>query len=301
MKKSIFWISSYPKSGNTLIRAIVSSLFFTNDGLFSLDKLQHINQFDITALVQKNKNLFGNDFDKLSDTNIFYKYLLKLQSRESLGLNQDFMFLKTHSGLFKISGNPFTTQDNTRGIIYIVRDPRDISISWSKHLGVSIDECINNITNELLSSPWVEPSNKKIFLDKSYRPKSFLSSWDRHVTSWTSLDWDTPIIVIKYEDLIINKEKVIINLINFFSKNYNFKFKDIDKKIKNIIISTNFNKLSKEEDEKGFSEATSHNKFFSTGKKDQWKNKLTKAQIVKIEKKLKDVMIKFKYKLSTSF
>ena len=34
MSKHIFWIASYPKSGNTLLRAILSSLFFSKDGTF---------------------------------------------------------------------------------------------------------------------------------------------------------------------------------------------------------------------------------------------------------------------------
>ena len=32
--KKIIWLSSYPKSGNTWMRAIISSLFFTEDGVF---------------------------------------------------------------------------------------------------------------------------------------------------------------------------------------------------------------------------------------------------------------------------
>ena len=34
MSKHIFWIASYPKSGNTLVRALITSLFFTDDGVF---------------------------------------------------------------------------------------------------------------------------------------------------------------------------------------------------------------------------------------------------------------------------
>ena len=42
MSKKIFWIASYPKSGNTLIRAILASLFFTKDGIFSFEILKKI-------------------------------------------------------------------------------------------------------------------------------------------------------------------------------------------------------------------------------------------------------------------
>ena len=46
MSKHIFWISSYPKSGNTLVRAIIASLFFSRDGKFQFDQLKHTTQFE---------------------------------------------------------------------------------------------------------------------------------------------------------------------------------------------------------------------------------------------------------------
>ena len=42
MSKHIFWIASYPKSGNTLLRAILSCLFFSKDGTFSFELIETI-------------------------------------------------------------------------------------------------------------------------------------------------------------------------------------------------------------------------------------------------------------------
>ena len=70
MSKHIFWISSYPKSGNTLVRAIISTLFFSKDGNFLLSQLKHSSQFekrDRLNLIKKiNKEDFLNDFEILS-------------------------------------------------------------------------------------------------------------------------------------------------------------------------------------------------------------------------------------------
>lgn len=297
MAKQIFWISSFPKSGNTLVRAILSSLFFTNDGNFSLDKVRYIKQFEHTTIVNQNKKIFGNDFSKLNNTPIFYKYIKELQTKEALQIKEDFIFLKTHSGLFEIGGNTFTSKENTRGIIYIVRDPRDVCISWSKHLNVSIDKSIDSMTNDLSSSFWVEERGKEIFNDNN-RPKSFFSSWEKHVLSWTSTKWDIPIKILKFEDLVYKKKETIEDLINFFKINYKFKFKNIDNKLENIMISTDFQRLKKEEKEKGFIESNSENDFFSVGKKNQWKEKLDKTQVKILEDKFSEVMKKFNYKLS---
>ena len=41
----IIWLASYPKSGNTLLRSMLSAYFFTKDGKFNFDTIKNINQF----------------------------------------------------------------------------------------------------------------------------------------------------------------------------------------------------------------------------------------------------------------
>ena len=65
MTKHIFWLASYPKSGNTLLRAILSSLFFTENGIFNFKLLETITTFEDTYFVSKIKKLIGNDLNKL--------------------------------------------------------------------------------------------------------------------------------------------------------------------------------------------------------------------------------------------
>ena len=71
MEKQIFWLASYPKSGNTLLRFILISLFFTKDGVFSFKDSKFISQFESTVNVIRNKSIFGNDFENIGDINIF--------------------------------------------------------------------------------------------------------------------------------------------------------------------------------------------------------------------------------------
>ena len=92
MSKKIFWIASYPKSGNTLIRAILASLFFTKDGIFSFETLKKNEEkygfdeaikdhpfFNVgksqqwkTQLNSTQKNLIENEF---RDEMVKFKYL----------------------------------------------------------------------------------------------------------------------------------------------------------------------------------------------------------------------------------
>jgi len=74
MSKKIFWIASYPKSGNTLIRAILASLFFTQDGIFSFEILKKILLFENFQNLNFIKKENIQDYKKLSDLKILSKY-----------------------------------------------------------------------------------------------------------------------------------------------------------------------------------------------------------------------------------
>ena len=82
MQNQIFWLSSYPKSGNTLLRYILIALFFTEDGKFSFDKSKFISQFDQTVIIKNNKHIFGEDLRKIGNIEIFYKYMDQLQTKK---------------------------------------------------------------------------------------------------------------------------------------------------------------------------------------------------------------------------
>ena len=291
MSKHIFWISSYPKSGNTLMRAIISALFFSKDGKFELNQLKHSSQFEKRDRLNLIKKINNEDFLNLDQLKILSKYWLTLQRKENMNIVKGFGFMKSHSSYVSIFNNWFTNFDNTAGYIYIVRDPRDIAISWAKHANLTIDDSINFMIDFNSCIEWAQTKSD---LPKKIKPRTYLSSWDEHVLSWTSNDLNVPKLIIKYEDLVYKKEESIKIIIRFFEKNFKVKFDSIDEKILNIIKSTSFEKLKREEKKFGFVEAVSGD-FFRKGEKNQWKNELNNQQIIKLEKKFRDFMNKFGY------
>ena len=84
MSKHIFWISSYPKSGNTLVRAIISALFFSRDGKFQLEQLKHTSQFERRDRVNLIKKINEEEFLNLDQLKILSKYWLTLQNKENI-------------------------------------------------------------------------------------------------------------------------------------------------------------------------------------------------------------------------
>jgi len=291
MSKHIFWISSYPKSGNTLVRAIISALFFSRNGKFQLDQLKHTGQFERRDRLNLIKKINKEEFFNLDQLKILSKYWLTLQNKENMKIEKGFGFMKSHSSYVSIFNNWFTNLNNTAGYIYIVRDPRDVAISWSKHANLNYDDSISFMLNFNSCIEWAQTNSE---LPDNIKPKTFLSSWDEHVLSWTKNDLDVPKLLLKYEDLVYKKEEIVKIIVKFFEKNFSIKFNSNDEKIANIVESTSFEKLKSQESKYGFAEASSGT-FFRKGEKNQWKNELNVQQIVRLENKFEDFINKFGY------
>ena len=291
MSKHIFWISSYPKSGNTLVRAIISALFFSRNGKFQLDQLKHTGQFERRDRLNLIKKINEEEFLNLDKLKILSKYWLTLQNNENMKIKKGFGFIKSHSSYVSMFNNWFTNLNNTAGYIYIIRDPRDVAISWAKHANLSYDDSISFMINFNSCIEWAQTNSE---LPENIKPKTFLSSWDEHVLSWTKNNLDVPKLVLRYEDLVYKKKEAVKIIVNFFEKNFKIKFYSNDKKIANIVESTSFEELRSQESKFGFAEASS-GVFFRRGEKNQWKNELTVEQIARLENKFRDFINKFSY------
>lgn len=288
--KKIIWVASYPKSGNTWVRAILSSLFYTKEGKFDLNLLKYIVNFDIPDNYEFVRSLNINDFNTLEQLAIICKYWSIAQRR--FKTSKKFTFFKTHSGNVTINKFQYTNPSNVLGVVYIIRDPRDVVISYSKHYSMSINDAIKSITSPNLITWSGAPKNK------FYRV--LVSNWDIHYKTWNMLD--VPKLVIKYETLLTETKKTLNQIVKFFIENYGYNFNNIETKIHNIIKTTSFEQLQGIEKKQGFIEAPyfhSKNKktefFFRKGINNQWKKELTQSQIKKIETPFETTMKELGY------
>ena len=267
----ITWIASYPKSGNTWVRALLSSYFFSNKGYFEFDLLKNIKQFPIKEHFEK----FSSNFNNPVETTNYW-----LAAQDKINLNKKMNFLKTHNAMCNINGNIFTNKKNTAGCLYIVRDPRNVVLSIAHHYELTLSEAFEFITNK----------RKIIFNSKNkndFGDVQFLGDWSSHYRSWKETK-NFPIKIIKYEDLAKDTLAVFFSILNFLG---NITHVALDqKKIKIILKTTNFEVLKKKEKKYGFEESiVSKQKnekiqFFNLGKENNWTNMLD----TKIEKKIRE-------------
>ena len=277
--KKIIWISSYPKSGNTWTRYFLSNYFFNKQKINSdFNILNKIDKFPPYKILQQ---LLSEDEIKESAYNIS-KYWHDIQL-EIIKEKDDFVFLKNHNALVSIEGRNLTEERFSLAFIYLVRDPRDIAVSYSNFdKTLSIDKAIDRITSENLYCH----VTKKFPLDVE-----ILGSWKFNYYSWKTGVAEVPRIIIKYEDLINNTFETKLKIIKFLSKILNFK---VDTNhIKYSIEQSDFKRLQEIENNQKFHEST--NTFFNSGKIGQWKNILSPKQISRIENFCKDEMRELGY------
>ena len=256
----IIWLASYPKSGNTMIRSLLSSYFFSKDGIFEFDLIKNINQFPTNVFFRK----FG--FETKNNMQMIKNYI-KVQ--ESFNKKDQVQFLKTHSSLFNIDNNHFTNLDCSLGAIYIVRDPRNVVSSFARHFSCSIKEASSTMIN-----------GHAIGTDTDGYGIQYIGSWKYNFNSWKSFKSPKKYLLIKYEDLVNNTEETFLEIFNFINK-LNKSNLIVDKKrLSNVLKSCDFELLKKKEANEGFIEAPIDKNskkeisIFNIGKKNDYKESL---------------------------
>jgi len=278
----IIWVASYPKSGNTWVRSIISSLIYTEDGIFDFPSIKKIDQYPQRQFLE----YFTQDYNNIHEIKKHW-----ITSQERINLDNKIKFFKTHHLNCKVDNYPFTNKECTRATIYIVRDPRNLIDSISNHFSKSIEESKKFLLTSKILSP-----GKEIEL-KGGNVITYLGSWKEHYKFWTKDNEN--LLIIRYEDLIKNIHQEIDRIITFIKKFINFEVSDTKKE--NVIKSTSFEALKKIEENGKFTEnvfvkGTSENvKFFNKGPDNIWQNSLPKNIQIELETELKDELIELGY------
>ena len=280
------WLASYPKSGNTLVRSLLASYFFSKDGIFNFDLIKNIKQFPHAALFE------SLGFDIKNEKELIKNYIKVQESFNQKNLTQ---FLKTHSYLFNIEGNGFTDLNNSLGVVYIVRDPRNTVSSLANFLNISTTKAVDHLIHSTHIGGIEKSYNKEEII------KTYTGTWNGNFNSWKSFKSNRKYLLIKYEDLIANKEQTLKKVLKFIHKLNNIKFEIDEVKLKNVMESTSFENMQNLEKDKGFIEARINKEtqekipFFNLGPKNDWKKLLDLVTINKIEKAFKKEMEELGY------
>ena len=270
----IIWLASYPKSGNTFVRAFLSSYYYSKDGNFDFSLLENIKQFP-------NEEFFSKKFNNVEEASKEW-----VRAQKKVIENKKIKFFKTHSCMATYKERPFTTAETTLGAIYIVRDPRNVFTSIKNHFSMNDDDAMEMMKDK----------QRGLISDEGiFSTYTLISSWANHYNSWTKTNHFRRLI-IKYEDLISNSYETFRDIIVFTNTLIN-RTEGVNKeKLIKAIESTDFKKLKDKEIKDGLDKSVTsfkkwrkihkenQNLFFNLGPKNNWEKLVNKGLSKKIEK-----------------
>ena len=277
----IIWLASYPKSGNTFLRSLLSAYFFSNHGDFEFNLLKNIKQFPLNEIFT---NIGVDINDKYSVAENYIK------AQQEINKNKELQFWKTHSSFCKMYNKfNFSNLENSIGVIYIVRDPRNVITSFARHNSKEIEETVELLINDLTIG------------NEKNEPEVYMGSWNFNYNSWKVYNSSNKYFLVKYEDLVNDTKKVFIQTLNFINKVANINISIDEDKIDKAIKTTSFSRMQNLEEQYGFEEAKINEitgqkvKFFNLGPKNHWENSLDEKLRKKIENRFKKEMIELNY------
>ena len=274
--KRVLWLASYPKSGNTWLRFVLDSYAADREvpintyyGHYASGDL-HVGSYQTVCPWPL------NTAPQYVWVALRVPALLHMMAARQC----ENMALKTHHANIEMFGMALIPPELTIGAVYIVRDPRDVAISWANHASVSIDRAI-----EFMGRDQATIANQQVKLGH------YVASWSQHVSSWTADNEDIETTVVRYEDLLDDPHEEFSRVI----KQTHFEY-DSDR-LSRAIERCSFDRLRAAEDEDGFKEKRGGDHFFRVGKSGQWRDRLTPGQIHRIEEQHCELMMAMGYEL----
>lgn len=271
----IVWLASYPKSGNTWLRAFLHNLL--RNPATPMD----INELDKFCLGDSQAPWYMQVSGGRSPAGMTKEDLAPLRTKVHEAFTQahpDSVFAKTHNILGGFAGVPLVSMEYTVGAIYVLRNPLDVCLSVADHFGLSLDDAI-----AFLANPNAGTENTEV------NAFEFYGTWSQHVRSWT--DNDSPgLMHVRYEDMLDKPRQTFGSVAKFLGLSPP---RDrLDKAIK----FSSFKVLRNQESKSGFRERSQYSEhFFRVGRAGQWRNKLSAAQVDAVVSAHREQMTRFGY------
>lgn len=306
------WLASFPKSGNTWMRAIVTALD-THPHLFGVNQLDSGSQPNhvgagLNWLGLDPRWLERDEIDALRDALVRRWGAIdddagsgatdadpadaadtgdaEAVAAQELAKRRP-LLRKTHevyrSG--PTGREPFPL-DATRAAILIVRDPRDVACSYAPFFGVDLDGAVDAIGRDRgagLASP------------AGMQTAQPWGNWSTHVQSWLADDVPFPVHLVRYEDL---KRDAAGTLAPVFAA---IGLECTDDQLREAVDRVRFDRLQRSEAERGFRETSKKTRtFFRKGAAGGWREELSDSQVAAVEADHAATMTRLGYPLTTT-
>ncbi len=276
--KRIVWLASYPKSGNTWFRVFLSNLLNKSDQPADINNLYTTPIASSRELFDEATGLSSSELTS-EEIDLLRPHVYEFISRTS----SELQYQKVHDAWqITKSGEPMFSDTITKCVIYFIRNPLDVAVSFSNHLSKSHED----IAKILADKSFAFSSNSNRF-HLQFRQR--LLSWSDHIHSWVD-ESGLPILVVRYEDMKDNTFETFKRAVNFLG------LVASDEDIRKAIRFSDIKEMQKQESQSGFSEKpTKADSFFRKGEIGSWRSELAPELVNSICKDHREMMIRFGY------
>ena len=187
VSNGIFWLASYPKSGNTSFRIFLANLLNTSQQPIDLNQ---INTGAIASARGWVDEALGFDSADLShdELDALRPALYTWLGEQSDGVG----YHKIHDAYTYLDhAIPLMPAAGCLGALYFIRNPLDVAISFANHSNCSIDQSI-----ERMGNPTFAFYKGKLLQHNQLR--QWLLSWSLHVQSWAKAK-NIDCLVLRFE------------------------------------------------------------------------------------------------------
>lgn len=271
----ILWLASYPRSGNTWLRAFLHNLLRNPAEAHDINRLQDLTLIDGDAR-------WYRDLDPRPLTQLSKEEVATLRPRIHAAMTRvsaDTVFVKTHNALVEDRGTPMITLEHTVGAIYVVRDPLDVAVSYSHHYGVTLDEAVAAMNRH---------GNQSIANQENFAYELH-GTWSENVDSWTA-NPNPSLLVVRYEDMAREPQRTFAAVAGFLG------VRASPARIAAAVERSSFATLRDQERRRGFRERSRKSaEFFRAGEIGQGRRLLSAVLIDRLAASHEATMTRFGY------
>lgn len=165
--------------------------------------------------------------------------------------------------------------------IYVVRDPRDVAISFAHHNARDVDWAIKTMADPLYGS-------KLSARSPGERLPLAIGTWNDNVESW--IDASPDLLVVRYEDMSAEPIQNLRHIISHVGLTAG------DDDIARAVEGCRFDRLQEQERQFGFIEKSPEaTRFFRGGRVGEWVETLTSEQVDRIVATQRPMMTRLGY------
>lgn len=271
----LLWLASYPRSGNTWLRAFLHNLLRNPDEPYDINRLQDLTVVD--GDVRWYRDLDPRPLRELTKEEVA---ILRPRTHAAMTrVSPDTVFVKTHNALVEDRGTPMITLEHTAGAIYVVRNPLDVAVSYSHHFGVTSEEAVAAMGRR---------GNQSIANQDNFAYELH-GTWSENVDSWTATP-NPSIHVIRYEDMSQVPQRAFEGVVHFLG------LPASPARIAAAIERSSFAVLKDQEMRRGFRERSrKSDEFFRAGEAGQGRRILPSHLIDQLKAAHQATMTRFGY------